>query len=138
MPRIIIHKRIASRGFTMIELVVVIALLAIMAALAIPSLTAMQAQGDDFNEQEAAAMIEDAYLLARSMAVSDGELVINDELTAITILADSPAEAEKYIYRKMVKLLPDGLSATNYRLVETFAADGSSTIAVTYPYPPAD
>lgn len=71
-------KKMNKKGFTIVELVIVIAVIAILAAVLIPTFSGVVAKA-----QESAALQElaAAYKEAFALAIADGEIAANEAVT---------------------------------------------------------
>ena len=78
-------KKMNKKGFTIVELVIVIAVIAILAAVMIPTFSGIIDKANkSAAEQEAAALWKETYALD----LSDGELDGEDNGTAITSVSE--------------------------------------------------
>jgi prepilin-type N-terminal cleavage/methylation domain-containing protein len=86
------RQRRAGSGFTLVEIALVIAIIGIAAAMAIPSLQTMTAHG---RARDASATVADSLKLARAQAISSGSNVVvyfNTGLNGGSDICNNPLE----------------------------------------------
>lgn len=83
-----INKKRNKKGFTLVELVVVIAILGVLATIAVPKLGGFRARGADAADRATAATIVKAAELYNATAKSGEELQEKDDMIAALVEAD--------------------------------------------------
>lgn len=92
----IIQKSLRNKkGFTLIELIVVIGILAILTAIAVPRLAGFTDKAKEANDEQLAAIFKKAFLIA----IASGDIQVPSELGGTTIkITNSKEGSGKFIY----------------------------------------
>ena len=140
-----------NKGFTLIELVIVIVVLGILSAIAIPKFISMQNDAHLATFKSEAAAIQSGLHLVHSKAqigpIVDGELIINGQSITINPATMSPifenpnhADITEKIQKEIIAFVDIDLSRFDYMSIDdgfilwpnTFKAKVDATCSVEY------
>lgn len=116
-----------QKGFTLIELMIVVAIIAILAAIAIPQ----------YNDYTARAQLTEAFTLASGMKTPIAEAYAQNSAADSCVVPTGSVTSGKYV----ASLAPTGASATSCGIIATMNTTGVNTkvsgATITLTYTPA-
>lgn len=118
-------KEDRREGFTLVELCIVLALMGFLIFLCLPTFAHMQEESADHTAKQELGLIRDAYLLAKSIAVSNGRLA--EPTYEITVHQDSQNAYEQYFNEKVDSMLEQNILG-HYTIQEQSVANTSNYI----------
>ncbi len=127
----------AQKGFTLIELVVVITILGILAAFAFPRFAALESEARRATVEGLEGSLRSAAVLAHSLDLVNGAAAVVMEGNTIAMVEQYPAGSALGIELTLVDLT--GFTPAHALGVSTFERDGgtATTCTVTYTEPVA-
>jgi type IV pilus assembly protein PilA len=121
-----IRKQMNKKGFTLIELVVVIAILAILAAIAVPQLLGFQDRAREQADKQTAVQIRNAL----SLLNANGEIVLSDGGTYTVAVAGTVTVVGIALNTDPVGADGVGVQALVEELTDTIAVEGTSALII--------
>jgi len=133
MLRTSLQSRPAAAGFTLIELIVVIVILGVLAAVALPRFTSLQGDARAAKANALAGSIRAAAVMAKSTALVKGTgcgVAVTMEGTAVTMTNCYPtADAAGIIVASNISAVNDNVGIAHAAGVTTIQMTGATTLA---------